>query len=126
MFAGWFRMVERCPSCALRFERESDFFLGAYVINLAVTEGLLIVALFVYVFRAVSDPGTPAPPVIAAALVFAIGAPLAFFPFSRTIWAAVDLAMRPVPIGDSPPAPPNAAGRPGPGPGPGNGNADAP
>ena len=90
-------MVERCPRCGLRFERESDFFLGAYVVNLAVTEGLLIVALLVYVFRAVSDPSTPSMPVIVVALVFAIGAPVAFFPFSRTIWAAIDLAMRPVP-----------------------------
>lgn len=99
VFATWFRMVDRCPSCRLRFERESDFFLGAYVINLAVTEGLLVLSLFVYVFRAVSDPQTPGAPVLIAALVFAIGGPLAFFPFSRTIWAAVDLAMRPVPVG---------------------------
>ena len=98
VLASWFKMVERCPSCLLRFERESDFFLGAYVVNLAVTEGLLIVALFVYVFRAVSDPQTPGAPVLVAALVCAIGGPLAFFPFSRTIWAAIDLAMRPVPV----------------------------
>lgn len=98
VLATWFKMVERCPSCRLRFERESDFFLGAYVVNLAVTEGLLIVALFVYVFRAVSDPQTPGAPVLIAALVCAIGGPLAFFPFSRTIWAAIDLAMRPVPV----------------------------
>ena len=98
VFETWFRMVERCPSCRLRFERESDFFLGAYVINLAVTEGLLIVSLFVYIFQAVSDPRAPSGPVLVAALVFAVGGPLAFFPFSRTIWAAVDLAMRPVPM----------------------------
>ena len=103
VFRNWFTMVDRCPRCALRFERESDFWLGAYVINLAVTEGLLIVALLAYVFRAVSDPTTPSGPVLVAALVFAIGAPVAFFPFSRTIWAALDLAMRPVPP-EPPPA----------------------
>jgi uncharacterized protein (DUF983 family) len=97
VFRSWFEMVDRCPRCGLRFERESDFWLGAYVVNLAVTEGLLVVALLAYVFRAVSDPTTPSAPVVLAALVFAIGAPLAFFPFSRTIWAAIDLAMRPVP-----------------------------
>jgi len=26
--------------------------------------------------------------------------PLAFFPFSRTIWTAIDLAMRPQPMED--------------------------
>ena len=97
VFRNWFNMVDRCPRCALRFDRESDFWLGAYVINLAVTEGLLVVALLAYVFRAVSDPTTPSAPVLVTALVFAIGAPIAFVPFSRTIWAAVDLAMRPVP-----------------------------
>ncbi len=96
IFEAWFRMVPRCPTCGLVFERESDFWLGAYVVNLAVTEGLLIVALLVYVFRAVSDPTTPSAPVLVAALVFAVGSPVAFFPFSRTIWAAIDLAMRPV------------------------------
>ena len=54
LFSSWFRMVERCPGCRLRFERESDFFLGAYVINLAVTEGLLLVAMFAYIFAAVN------------------------------------------------------------------------
>jgi len=97
VFRTWFDMVDHCPTCRLRFERESDFWLGAYVVNLAVTEGLLIVALFAYVFRAISDPATPSAPVIAVALFFAVAAPLAFFPFSRTIWAAIDLAMRPVP-----------------------------
>ena len=97
VFETWFRMVEQCPGCRLRFERESDFFLGAYVVNLAVTEGLLIVALLVYVFRAVSEPTTSSWPVIVAAVFFAVAAPVAFFPFSRTIWAAIDLAMRPVP-----------------------------
>ena len=34
-------MAERCPRCGMRFEREEGFFLGAYVVNFAVTEGLL-------------------------------------------------------------------------------------
>jgi hypothetical protein len=97
----WFRMAERCPSCRLRFERENDFFLGAYVINLAITEGLLALALFVYVLRLASDPSTPWAPVAVVAVVFAVGAPVAFFPFSRTIWAAIDLAMRPVPADEA-------------------------
>lgn len=109
VFETWFRMLERCPGCQLRFERESDFFLGAYVVNLAVTEGLLIVSLLVYVFRAVNDPSTPPMPALVAALVFAVAAPIGFFPFSRTIWAAIDLAMRPVPREQGP--------RPAPGPG---------
>jgi uncharacterized protein (DUF983 family) len=97
VLASWFRLVERCPGCALRFERENDFFLGAYVINLAVTEGLLAVALLAYVFRLASDPDTPMVPVAMVAVLLAVTGPILFFPFSRTIWAAIDLIMRPVP-----------------------------
>ncbi|MGI8684936.1 MAG: DUF983 domain-containing protein [Acidimicrobiales bacterium] len=100
VFVNWFRMVERCPGCGLQFERENDFFLGAYVINLSITEGLLLVGLFVYIFAAVNDPDLPTAPVLVAAVLLAVLGPLAFFPFSRTIWAAIDLAMRPQPLED--------------------------
>lgn len=96
-FATWFRMAERCPSCRLRFERENDFFLGAYVINFAITEGLLFLALLLFVLRLNADPATPWRPIVVVGVLVAIVAPVAFFPFSRTIWAAIDLAMRPVP-----------------------------
>ncbi|MDP9069857.1 MAG: DUF983 domain-containing protein [Actinomycetota bacterium] len=99
-FATWFRLAERCPSCRLRFEREGDFFLGAYVINLAVTEGLLALALLAYAVRAVAEPGTSSVPVLVVAVVVSVAAPVLFFPFSRTIWAAIDLATRPVPPDD--------------------------
>lgn len=94
-------MVDACPGCGLRFERENDFFLGAYVINLAVTEGLLLIGLFVFIVVTVSgDADIPVVPVLIVAAVLAVGGPLLFFPFSRTIWAAIDLAMRPVPMED--------------------------
>lgn len=95
LFATWFRMVERCPGCRLQFEREPDFFLGAYVVNLAVTEGLLLVGLFAYILVVANGHDLPVAPAVAVAVVLAVVGPLTFFPFSRTIWAAVDLAMRP-------------------------------
>lgn len=97
IFASWFRLEERCPSCRLRLERENDFFLGGYVINLAVTEGLLALALMIYVLRITADPGTSLVPVLVAGGIISVILPVLFFPFSRTIWMAIDLAMRPVP-----------------------------
>ena len=41
LFRRWFRMVDRCPRCGHQFDREEGFWLGAYVINFAVTEGAL-------------------------------------------------------------------------------------
>jgi len=102
VFVSWFRMVERCPGCGLQFERENDFFLGAYMVNLGVTEGLLLVGLFVYIFAAVDNPDLPVAPVVVIAIVLAVAGPLVFFPFSRTIWSAIDLAMRPQPLEGAP------------------------
>lgn len=105
VFASWFRMVERCPGCRLRFERENDFFLGAYVVNLCVTEGLLLLGLFGYILAVVGHPDLPVAPVVVVAVALAVAGPLAFFPFARTIWAAIDLAMRPNPPEDPPDRP---------------------
>lgn len=116
MFTSWFTMADRCPVCRLRFERENDFFLGAYVVNLGITEGLLLLGLFGYILAAVNDPDLPVAPVVVVALVLAVLGPLAFFPFSRTIWSAIDLAMRPVPFDDpipvTPPVTPPGEGSP--------------
>ncbi|MGH9188845.1 MAG: DUF983 domain-containing protein [Acidimicrobiales bacterium] len=96
LFTGWFRMRERCPGCGYRFEREEGFFLGAYVVNLAVTEGLLlavgVVPLIVLLAR---DPDAGVAGVVAGGLVAALLAPLIFYPFSKTLWTAIDLIMRP-------------------------------
>ncbi len=100
IFASWFRLEQHCPGCRLRLERENDFFLGGYVINLAVTEGLLALALMVYVLRITADPGTSLVPVLVVGGLISVVLPVLFFPFSRTIWMAIDLAMRPVPMSD--------------------------
>ena len=65
------------------------------MINLAVTEGLLALALMIYVLRVTADPGTSLVPVLVAGVIISVVLPVLFFPFSRTIWMAIDLAMRP-------------------------------
>ena len=96
LFDGWFRMKERCPHCDYRFEREEGFFLGALVVNFAVAEGLMAVLCIVpaiYLFA--THPEAPLWPVLAGGLLAAVVAPLAFYPFSRTIWASLELMLRP-------------------------------
>ncbi|HTJ76253.1 MAG TPA: DUF983 domain-containing protein [Acidimicrobiales bacterium] len=96
LFTGWFRMKERCPGCGYLFEREEGFFLGAYVINLAIAEGLVILlAVVPTIVLLARNPDTDVVPILVAGLVGAIVAPMAFYPFSKTIWTAVDLIMRP-------------------------------
>jgi len=96
LFQGWFRMKERCPNCNYKFEREEGFFLGAYTVNLAIAEGLLlVVAIVPLIVLLDSNPDMSIWPILILGLVAAVLAPLAFYPFSRTIWSAIDLVLRP-------------------------------
>ena len=96
LFDGWFRMKERCPGCDYKFEREEGFFLGAYTVNLAISEGLLLLlAIVPLIFLLGTNRDVSIWPIVVIGLVAAIVAPLVFYPFSRTIWSAIDLVLRP-------------------------------
>ncbi len=96
LFDGWFRMRERCPRCGYRFEREEGFFLGAYVINLAITQGLLLLlAVVPLIVLLNSRPDQSLVPIVVGGLAAAVAGPLLFYPFSKTIWTAIDLILRP-------------------------------
>jgi uncharacterized membrane protein YjfL (UPF0719 family) len=88
-------MSERCPRCGYRFEREEGFWLGAFVINFAVTEGTIGILLGVLIALEANSAHVDLVPVIIAGGMLALVTPLVFYPFARTIWAAIDLIMRP-------------------------------
>jgi len=97
LYESWFRMRERCPGCGYLFEREEGFFLGAYTINLGITEGLLVVVgVIPCIAYLAANPGASAIPFLLAGLAVAVVAPVVFYPFSRTLWSAIDLLIRPV------------------------------
>ena len=93
MFASYFKLVERCPRCELLFAREEGFWLGAYVINFGVGEGLVGVLLMVFLFVKVNNDSVTLAPWLIGGIVLGVLVPIVFFPNSRTIWAAFDLAM---------------------------------
>lgn len=93
VFKHPFKLKDRCPRCELLFAREEGFWLGAYVINFGVGEGLVGVLLMVFLFVKINSDSVPLAPWLIAGVVLAIVLPIVFFPFSRTIWAAFDLAM---------------------------------
>jgi uncharacterized protein (DUF983 family) len=89
--SGWISTVACCPACRLRLDRgEADYFLGAYTINLL---GALALAVGLAVL-AVARPTWPRALIygagIAAIMLFAFW----FYPFSRLLWLAFDLAFR--------------------------------
>ena len=95
---SWFATHSRCPSCDLALERgEGDFWMGAYVINLAVAESAA--ALFGALVLWATWPTTKAATITAISLAIAL--PMVFYPFSRTLWLAWDLSFRPSEPGDS-------------------------
>jgi uncharacterized protein (DUF983 family) len=91
---SWFKRSERCSTCGYRYDRQPGFMLGAVTMNTVVTFGLLGAVLLVG--SILSYPDIAAGPMLAASGVVAIVVPIVFYPFSYTIWSAVDLAMRPL------------------------------
>lgn len=100
ILATWFRLAERCPQCGLALERgeTSDFWIGAYVFNLTIGELLAIGIPIAWVILAWPNPPWGRVEVLAAGLCVVL--PIAFFPFSRTLWLAWDLSFRPSEPGD--------------------------
>lgn len=92
LFTGFFSMHTRCPHCALVFEREPGYFVGAIYVNYGATS-LLAIAGFLALdyFAALS--------LLAQLLLwggFAILFPLFFFRYSRSLWLSVDYIFSPV------------------------------
>ncbi|HUQ40158.1 MAG TPA: DUF983 domain-containing protein [Acidimicrobiales bacterium] len=92
MFRTWFTMLDACPTCHRPFVSEEGFFLGAFVVNLGVTELLLAVVIGVGIALTVPDP--PAVTLAALAAAETVIVPVVFYPFSKTIWAALELVMK--------------------------------
>lgn len=91
---SWFRMRARCPHCGLHTERgEHDFFLGSMMFNLVLSEGLL--ALLLVGLAIVTWPNVPWDFLQYGGVALMVLAPIAFLPFSRTIWMAFDLLLHP-------------------------------
>src|SRR5699024_5308879 len=96
LYRGWFRMVDRCGGCGLRFEREPGFFVGAYLINFAVTVILLFVGAMGFVAMKAIDQDASPKTILIISIAVALLVPPLFYPYSRTIWSAIDIGMTPL------------------------------
>ena len=89
----WLRTRPACPRCGVRPDRgEKDHWLGGYAVNLVVSE--FIWALSMIAILVVTWPDVPWTFLEYGGALLMIAAPFIFYPFSRTIWLAVDLAFR--------------------------------
>jgi uncharacterized protein (DUF983 family) len=84
-------MVEDCPNCGLHFEREPGYFAGALAINIIAVGGLFAI-LFVALL-ALTIPDVPVLPLLIVLVPIMVIGPIVFYPFSKTLWVAVDRAF---------------------------------
>lgn len=99
IFRRWFTMVDRCPTCSLRYERVEGHWIGAIGVNTVCVMGLMLIVLAGVTFSLFPDP-PPTWPLMSAEVIIAVLGPLVFFPASRTLWTAIDLMMRPLAPGE--------------------------
>ena len=83
-----------CPACGLPLERgDQGYQVGSYMFNIVASE-----LLFVLVFLGVVLVTWPSPPwqlLQYGGIILMILAPILFFPFSKTLFLAFDLLVRP-------------------------------
>ena len=94
LFRRWVIMLEECPRCGFRFQRAPGQWLGSWFLNICVAQ--MAVALVLIIGVAITWPEPPMWTLGGLDLLAALAVPFLFFPFSRTLWTAIDLAMRPL------------------------------
>lgn len=91
LFAGFFSMHPQCLHCALTFEREQGYFVGAIYINYAATTLIAIAGFLTLDYFAHLS--------LSQQLLlwgsFAILFPLFFFRYSRSLWLSLDYLFNP-------------------------------
>jgi uncharacterized protein (DUF983 family) len=91
LFKHWFTMVDDCPRCGLHFEREAGYFAGALAINLVLVGGLFAIVFITILVLTVPD--IPIGPTLAVCLPIVALGPIVAYPFSKTLWVAIDRAF---------------------------------
>jgi uncharacterized protein (DUF983 family) len=94
IFVTWSRLVPNCPVCGLGLERgEQGYWLGAYFFNLMAVETAF--TIWVVGFLLWTWPSPPWAFFQASTVVLMLIVPVAFFPYSKTLFLAFDLLVRP-------------------------------
>lgn len=102
LFETWFRIAPRCPGCGLLTDRgEHDYFLGALLLNLVLSEVGPVIAVVVAVVA--TWPHPPWEALLWGGLALAAAAPFVGYPYSKTLWLYADMQFRRPVFG--PPAP---------------------
>jgi uncharacterized protein (DUF983 family) len=91
LFRRWFSMVPDCPRCGLHFEREPGYWAGAIAVNTVIIAGAF--AILMVVSMAMTVPNIPWVTILMAVVPLMTVGPALVYPFSKTIWLALDLSF---------------------------------
>lgn len=95
IFRSYTELRENCPNCGLRLHRgESDYFIGAYLLNLVAVELLFAVLLGVVVIM--TYPDTPWTLLQWSGMALIILGAVICYPITKSLWLAADLMFRPM------------------------------
>jgi uncharacterized protein (DUF983 family) len=98
LFRSYFTLVPRCPGCGLRFEREEGYWVGAMIVNIAVAElafGIVLVGGILLWW-----PDVPWGVLTIVGVAVNATVPVLFYPWSKTIWMAVDVLLNRMDVRD--------------------------
>jgi uncharacterized protein (DUF983 family) len=101
IFLSWFKLRDSCPSCGYIFAREDGYWVSAIIVNMAVIEGVFLVAFLITVLA--TAPEVPWAPLLILTGVMNVIVPILFYPYSKTVWMAVDLYFHPIETSEHPP-----------------------
>jgi len=91
----WGVVRTRCANCGFRFERSDDsYFSGAMFFNLAIAEFLFAVAFLLAIVML--WPNVPWDTIMYVAVIGMLMTPIVLYPFSKVVWLALDVFLRPV------------------------------
>lgn len=88
LFRRYLTLKPECPRCGLHFEREEGYWVGALAVNIGLVMALFMVAFVVILVLTVPD--VPVGPSLAILVPIMVVGPILFYPFSKTLWMAVD------------------------------------
>ena len=91
LFRRYFTLVPDCPRCGLHFEREQGYFAGALAVNIMVVGAVFAIVFIALV--AMTVPDIPVAPLLAVLVPIMLFGPILYYPFSKTVWMAVDRAV---------------------------------
>lgn len=87
-------MKRNCPTCGMKFDRDAGYGTGAMIVNTAATIGAFLI-VFVAIMVA-TWPDVPWTTALVITIVVNTIVPIVFYPWSKTIFLGMDMAVRPL------------------------------